>query len=201
MLLVLWHSLVWQQRFTHKGTDKMDNNNEKQDDEFEDIDFVSKTSVKKAMQELQSLGEELITISPKKRSRLPLSESLISEIELANKTKPGNARRRQIQRIGKLLRSEDLEGIRTSLEDMKQQDRHYQVDISQADNWSTRLIEEEQALSLFLNQYPRCDRQHLIQLIRLAKKEHLNNEATKKNPSNKYQQRLFKEINNIVTDK
>ncbi len=68
------------------------------DEQLEEI-VISKTSIKKAMFELQDLADELIKTIPKQIAKLPLSEILSREIELGRKLPSGNSRRRQVQRI------------------------------------------------------------------------------------------------------
>lgn len=154
----------------------------------------SKTAIKKAMQELQLLGEQLLALNNKKRALLPLSEAINNEIKLTQKIKHGNARRRQLQRIAKLLRAENHAEIREGLEKFTTQDRRHHFDASLADKWCNRLITDDDATTGFLQEYPSCDRQHLLQLVRHAKKE--NQTAVS---SGKYKQRLFKTINTIVS--
>ena len=80
---------------------------------------VSKTARKKQMQALQNLGERLVPLKPEKLEQLPISETLLDAIFLAKKTKQGNALRRQLQFIGKLMRSEDHEAIELALKKIK----------------------------------------------------------------------------------
>lgn len=74
-------------------------------------EIVSKTTLKKQMHALQALGEKLADLKPEKWQSLTLSDSLMDALEQAKKMKSGNARRRQIQYIGKLMRKEDDEVI------------------------------------------------------------------------------------------
>lgn len=159
-------------------------------DEME-TDFTSKTAVKKAMQELQQLGEQLLALSPKTLALLPLSQRLVEAIEQAKKIKKGDTIRRQVQLIGKLMRSEDEQAIREKLEQLKQQDRRYQSHIDVAEQWCQRLLEDNSALAEFIDHFPQCDRQQLGQVLRHAKTE-----AKQQGPkqTHKYRQRLFKSV-------
>jgi ribosome-associated protein len=161
------------------------------DDETAEEIVVSKTSIKKAMFELQDLADELIKIIPKKLAQLPLSEILIREIELGKKLPTGNSRRRQVQRIAKILRAENLDEIKISLADQELDHRKNYQSISPAQEWLAKLLDNgRDALSELITLYPNTDIQLLGQLIRHAQKE-INNE---KNTSKKYQQRLFNAI-------
>ncbi|MGH1487449.1 MAG: ribosome biogenesis factor YjgA [Cellvibrionaceae bacterium] len=167
-------------------------NNKEAENTFDDDEVISKTAIKKAMQELQLMGEQLVELSNKKLTLLPISDTILDEIDLTKKIKHGNARRRQLQRIAKLLRAENHEEIKEGLESFTLKDRRHQVDTSLSDNWCNRLISEDDAATCFLKEYPECDRQHLLQLVRHAKKE-----SKQEGNSGKYKQRLFKTIGAI----
>jgi len=156
---------------------------------------ASKTSIKKAMLELQDVAEELLNISPKKLSQLPLSEIVLREIELGKKLPSSNSRRRQIQRVAKILRSENLDEISQALSEKQSDDRKQHLSINSTQQWSDKLIDNgKTALSEFMENYPSVNPQLLGQLIRNAKKE----KNTDKGTSKKHQQRLFNEVQTIL---
>ncbi len=173
--------------------------------DMDDEEFISKTAVKKALRELQSLGDELVLLPSKKLAQLPLSDMLINAIELAKRLKTGNSRRRQIQRIGKIIRSENPDEIQAALLDQKQQDRQSQQSINPAEEWCDRLLNmsnqddkanDANTLSEFITLFPESNRQQLGQFIRHAKKEKSEGSA-----SNKYRQKLFKTVQEILLNK
>ena len=74
----------------------------------EDTVPLSKTRRKQAMEDLQALGEELVGLSTEKVKRIPLPEELGEAIAEARRMpRHDEARRRQIQYIGKLMRGID----------------------------------------------------------------------------------------------
>jgi ribosome-associated protein len=75
----------------------------------------SKTERKRAMHELQALGEELCAIDPARLAELALPESLADAIAEARNITRHEARRRQLQFIGRLMRDVDPEPIRAAL--------------------------------------------------------------------------------------
>jgi ribosome-associated protein len=75
----------------------------------------SKTERKRAMHELQALGEELCGVDPAWLAELALPESLADAIERARGITRHEARRRQLQFIGRLMRDVDPEPIRAAL--------------------------------------------------------------------------------------
>ena len=60
----------------------------------------SKSMLKKEMLNLQKIGSDLVNLSPKKLSRIEISDDLNEAIMLAKKIKSREGKRRQIQHIG-----------------------------------------------------------------------------------------------------
>ena len=83
-------------------------------DEFED-DWVSKTDLKKEAEHAQKIGVQLLNISEELLNELQLDEELYDAIVLAKRIKHHSGKRRQLQRIGKLMRRIDIEPIEAAL--------------------------------------------------------------------------------------
>ena len=78
------------------------------EDDFESLEGrASKTEQKKAVQRMAALGEQLAQLSTKQINSLPVEERLIDALLDVQSITSHEARRRQFQRIGKLLRNED----------------------------------------------------------------------------------------------
>ena len=78
------------------------------EDDFESLEGrASKTEQKKAVQRMAALGEQLAALPKKKIEQLPVEERLIEALLDVQLITSHEARRRQFQRIGKLLRNED----------------------------------------------------------------------------------------------
>src|SRR5207247_1656048 len=75
----------------------------------------SKTARKRAMHELQTLGERLIGLNSEQLAAIALPEDLQDAIERARRITKHEARRRQLQYIGRLMRAVDPEPIREKL--------------------------------------------------------------------------------------
>lgn len=100
--------------------DDVPDNDEEEDEE---IIWVSKSEIKRDAEELKRLGAELVDLGKNSLDKIPLDERLRTEVELAQRIKK-EGRRRQLQLIGKLLRSIDVEPIRVALD--KLNNRHNQ---------------------------------------------------------------------------
>src|SRR6266853_751685 len=75
----------------------------------------SKTELKRVMHELQALGERLIGLNPEQLAAIALPENLHEAGEQARRITKHEARRRQLQYIGRLMRDVDPEPIREKL--------------------------------------------------------------------------------------
>lgn len=159
-------------------------------DEFDDFDEdlpKSKTQVKKEMHELQELGRQLTELGKAQLAEVPLEDDLREAIDTLHRIKSNEARRRQMQYIGKLMRSADAEAIEAVLNRFKERDQQHLRFDKMAEDWRKRLLEEGKAAqSEFFDRYPQADHQHLRQLVRDSLKEIKNG----KPPTN--QRKLFR---------
>lgn len=135
-------------------------------------DRPSKTEQKKAMQRLQQMGEQLVSLSEKKLRTLGLEDSLLDEILDYQQLTAHEAKRRQMQRIGKLLRHADLPQLLNALGAQQTQRQQNQLG-----RWQERLLEQgDQAIHEFVRQYPAADRHTLRQYVLRYQKSKLQNE-------------------------
>lgn len=74
----------------------------------EEIIWVSKSEMKRDMEALQKLGEELVNLKPNALAKVPLDEEMLEAVKDAQRFNK-EARRRQLQRIGKLMRQVEVE--------------------------------------------------------------------------------------------
>ena len=90
------------------------------------------------------------------------------------------ARRRQLQYIGKLLRGMDVEPIQAALEKLENKHQQQQAMLHKLELLRDELVAKgDDALTDFLTNYPQADRQHLRNLIRTASKEKEQNKPAK----------------------
>jgi ribosome-associated protein len=130
----------------------------------------NKSQLKREMQELQELGVELVKLPADKLAELGLPEKLHDAIELARRITSHGAQKRQRQYIGGLLsKLDDVQPIRTYLEQLSGADRVSKARFQENERWRARLISEgDTALAEFLERHPEADRQHLRRLVRDA---------------------------------
>lgn len=150
--------------------------------EYDDInpdDYIrSKSQVKREMHALQALGESLIYMNEKQLAQIPLSEELLDAIYIARKMPPKDARRRQIQYIGRLMREGNHEEIQAAVDKMQSRNDQYVHRQHQIERYRDLLIEGDKAIfQTLVSSCPGIDVQHLRQLIRAAQKDREENKA------------------------
>jgi len=134
-------------------------------------DRPSKTQKKKEMHELQSLGEDLLTLPMNRVEPLNLPEILIDAIQAAKKITNFEGKRRQMQYIGKLMRKIDPEPIKEAVAAFKLGHAKDSLALHQSERWRERLLTEDGALHEFIEQHEGIDVQQLRSLVRAARKD------------------------------
>ncbi|MBJ9999890.1 ribosome-associated protein [Erwinia sp. S43] len=164
---------------TKQPEDWLDDVPDNEEEEDEEIIWVSKSEIKRDAEELKRLGAELVELGKNSLDRIPLDEDLRAAIELAQKIKK-EGRRRQLQLIGKMLRSRDEEPIRTALDKLKNRHNQQVALFHKLEVLRDRLVEKgDDAVPDVLNLYPDADRQQLRTMIRNAQKEKADNKPPK----------------------
>ena len=126
---------------------------------------ISKTQRKKNMHALQYLGEQLVTLNPALLEQLDLSEKLRDAVIEARKLKKFEARRRQMQYIGRLMREIDAAPIRQKLDSVLSPQNQHQAWLNLIERWRKRLLADEAALAELIQVHPQADSQRLHLLV------------------------------------
>lgn len=137
----------------------------------EDIDESSeesKTQRKKRMTELQKMGEDLLSLNKKQLEQIEVPEPLLGALrEYQRLPNRNEAKRRQLQFIGKLMRGSDHESIRAALEKLRTPDRQEIRRGQDIEHWGERLLSGgEDEIQAFIETWPDAERQTLRQLLR-----------------------------------
>ena len=131
----------------------------------------SKSQRKRDMTALQSLGERLVTLDAGRLATLDLPERLIDALALARTLTRHEARRRQMQYIGRLMREVDPVPIEDALARAAYGPAQDKARFAALERWRTRLLEDVGALDAFLKEYPQADRAALAELVARAREE------------------------------
>jgi ribosome-associated protein len=136
-----------------------------------DQEIVSKTRKKREMHELQALGVALAELSESQLKEMRLGEDLLEALLEAKRIRSHEAKRRQMQYIGRLMREVDPAPIRSRLAELEGSSAQATARHRRLETWRERLLGDDEALTAFAAEHPGADLQALRTLIRNAKKE------------------------------
>ena len=146
----------------------------------EELAPPSKTQRKQQMEDLQALGEELAALSSDRIKRIEIPEDLRDAVREAQRmTRPDEAKRRQMQYIGKLMRDIDPEPIRAALATVRGESAGETAKLHRLEKLRNDLLADEKTLHEIATCYPTVDLQHLRSLRRSALKEQTQNKPPK----------------------
>lgn len=131
----------------------------------------SKSAKKRAMTALQALGEELVALSADQLKKIDLPDELRDAVRDAQRFTQHEAHRRQLQYIGRLMRSLDAEPIRAALDEIKGVSAAAIARQHAVERLRARFLEDETVITEIAAEHPEADLQHLRQLRRNALKE------------------------------
>jgi ribosome-associated protein len=134
-------------------------------------ELVSKTRRKREMLELQSLGAALVGLPESQLNAMQLETRLLQAVLDARRIKSHEARRRQLQYIGRLMREVDPEPIRARLAAAEGTSAQAAAAHRRLEAWRERLLLDDAALTSFAAEHPGADIQEIRALIRNARKE------------------------------
>lgn len=162
-----------------------------------DDDWISKTKRKAEADAQQKLGKKLLDLTKEQVGKLNLDESLHEAVLEAKRLTSNGAIKRQLQYIGRLMRSADIEPIEEQLARWEGKNNAENARFHGLERWRDQLISEaatsqSNILQKFVAQYPHAEIQQLRTLIRNANKEQAANKTLKSS------RELFKLIREIT---
>lgn len=138
----------------------------------EDFQPISKTKRKQQMDELQALGEELVAQPADRLRKLDLPEDLREALAAAQRMgRRDEARRRQMQYIGRLMREVEAEPIRAALASARGESAEAVAALHRIERLRQEILDNEAELGNIASRHPGADLQHLRALRRAALKE------------------------------
>jgi len=123
------------------------------------------------MHELQDLGTALVELRADQLTRIELPANLAEAVRAARTITKHEARRRQLQYIGRLMRDIDPEPIRAQLDLLQGVGREARARQHWAEQWRERLVAEDAAMAGLVQERPAAARERLAGLVRDARRE------------------------------
>jgi len=154
-----------------------------QSNEFEEeYDRPSKSELKRQMTALQKLGQELVEQPRDRVKRVPMPEDVRDAILECQQITNHEGRRRQMQYVGKKMRTLDEEEvalIQKTIDSWKGASKSETAAMHALERRRDKLLTDDNTLTELLAAHPELDVQHLRTLIRNARKEQAENKPPK----------------------
>jgi ribosome-associated protein len=140
----------------------------------------SKTRLKKEMLEREKLGMQLTSLPAHYLKKSGIPSELLDAVLSMKTMRTHGARRRQMQRIGVLMREADPGHIRSVIDDFGQPGQTQVSARTKLDELASALIiGTDEHIEGIMRQYPNADRTRLRQLVRNAKDKALHTGQTR----------------------
>ena len=154
-----------------------------QSSEFEqEYERPSKSELKRQMTVLQKLGEELVAEARERVKRVPMPEDVRDAILECQLIKDHEGRRRQLQFVGKKMRTldeEEVAAIQRTIDSWKGLSKADTAAMHALERRREKLLTDDKALTVLLSENPELEVQQLRTLIRNARKEQAENKPPK----------------------
>ncbi|MDJ0782724.1 MAG: ribosome biogenesis factor YjgA [Desulfosarcinaceae bacterium] len=127
---------------------------------------ISRTQKKRVAKERQQLGERLVALPEEQLGGIPMPAELAEAVADARKMRKHGARRRQLQRIGALMRQLDPTPIERALARLAQGDREAVRRFREVERWRDALLAGEgRAMADIRQRCPSVDDARLAGLV------------------------------------
>jgi ribosome-associated protein len=151
--------------------------------EFEqEYERPSKSELKRQSDALQKMGETLVEAPRDRVKRVPMPEDVLEAILACQQITNHEGRRRQMQYVGKKMRTLDeaeVAEIQKAIDSWKGASKSETAIMHAMERRRDKLLTDDKALTVLLEENPELDVQHLRTLIRNARKEQAENKPPK----------------------
>jgi ribosome-associated protein len=150
----------------------------------------SKSQKKRDMDALQQLGEALVTLSADRLAKIAIPDDLRLAVRDAQRFTKHEARRRQMQYIGRLMRGTDPAPIQAALDEIRGVSATANARQHRMEALRTRLLADESVVGEIAATHPGAD----IQLLRQLRRNALREQADGRPP------RAYRELFRLLRD-
>jgi ribosome-associated protein len=157
-------------------------------------DFISKTRRKKESRQLQDVGAALVELSREQLARIDMPEMLREAVMACQRITKHEARRRQMQYIGKIMRNVDAGPIAEQLAALEAPSKRQTALFHVAEKWRDDLLADPLAMERFAREFPHANANRVKALLEAARAER----AAKRAP--KHVRELFHAVNAVVQE-
>ena len=148
----------------------------------EEYERPSKSEAKRQSNALQKMGETLVEAPRDRVKRVPMPEDVLEAILMCQTITNHEGRRRQMQFVGKKMRTldeEEVAQIQKAIDSWKGASKSETAAMHALERRREKLLTDDNALTALLSEAPHLDVQQLRTLIRNARKEQAENKPPK----------------------
>ncbi len=163
----------------------------------QDENSISKSQKKRDSTALQTIGAELVRLTPEVIRKLALPEELetaVLDCKNIGPSKHGGFKR-QMQYIGRLMREVESAPIIEALQLLKAPSQKQTAQHHLAERWRDRMLADATAVAAFANEFPEADRVLLESYLNKAREDH----AAQRPP--KYFRLLYQALHKQIIDR
>jgi len=131
----------------------------------------SKTQLKQQSHALQALGQQLAALSDAALQAIEMPEALRDALDEFRRTRSHEGKRRQMQYVGKLMRSADGEALREAVAAATLGSAQNALALHEAERWRAELVAGDDAMTRWLAAHPDTDSQQLRSLVLQARRD------------------------------
>jgi ribosome-associated protein len=162
------------------------------DDDAPLYDGPSKSQRKRDADALQDLGAQLVALSSERLKKIEMPDNLRDALRDAQRISAHGAHKRQLQLIGKIMRSVDPAPLKAALDEVNGVSAAANAKLHKLEQMRTRLLADDKVFAEIARDYPGADLQRLRALRRNALKE-----AEQGRPPRAFRE-LFQELKELV---
>jgi ribosome-associated protein len=155
----------------HRGTDVHYGDSHDEEAGDDSISRPSKTQLKQQSQALQDLGVAVSELSAERLAAVEMPDRLREAIETFRKTRSHEGKRRQMQYVGKLMRSADEDALREAVAAATLGSAKETLMLHETERWRAELMADDDAMTRWLQLHPDTDTQQLRSLVRQARRD------------------------------
>ena len=142
------------------------------EDDFPEYERPNKSELRREALALQELAKQLVELHDSVWLSFKFSDDMLEELRAFKNIQQHGAKKRQLKRVAKLLRGEDVSAAQHAVENAKKQHADVNAAFHKVEMWRDKLISgTKKDVADFLNDYPSANPQVLNQLVRNAKQE------------------------------
>ncbi|MGD8844041.1 MAG: ribosome biogenesis factor YjgA [Desulfobacteraceae bacterium] len=137
------------------------------------MERTSRTKKKRAAQALQKLGEQLVHLSDAQFAAVELPQQLFEAVAMARQIKSHEARRRQLQYIGRLMRDIDSAMVQGAIKKITSAETEKKRRFKLVERWRDELVDgDETRLDWLIETFPDIDPDELNLLVKNTREKH-----------------------------